>query len=163
MNTAERLADLSHRLETFEIVPGLVLPAPRFVRSWSGSSFVVEGSALPRSFVEFVENPGAILAMDTAGGVAFLAPSDVEEHLSQDYGDLLRKVDEVPTFPFAVNGSGSYLLLALDDSAVWKFNAHMHPVARPIRIADGFKDFLKHVSADWEAVLNGRGAPYSTS
>jgi hypothetical protein len=101
--------------------------------------------------------------MDTAGGVAFFSEKQIQEHLSQDYVDLLRSVDGTPVFPFGVNASGSYLLLAYDDASVWKFNAHMHPVAKPIRIADSFEGFLAGLVADWEAVLAGKGGPYSTS
>jgi len=111
----------------------------------------------------FLTSPGAISAIDTAGGVAFLTAEQVAGHLRQDYADLLRSVDGVPAVPFAVNGGGSYLLVALDDSGVWKFNAHMHPVAKPIRIADSFESFLDCLIADWGAVLAGRGGPYSTS
>lgn len=163
MKLAEQLVELSHRLEGFEVVPGVELPAPTFEAIWEGAPSEVDGSALPRSFAQFVHDTGAISAMDTAGGVAFLRPDQIREHLSQDYGDLLRSVDGVRTFPFGVNSSGSYLLLALDDSGVWKFNAHMHPIAKPLRIADSFEAFLACLVSDWEAVLAGQGGPYSTS
>jgi hypothetical protein len=160
---AERLVELSERLQGFEVVPGVTLPAPTFEALGSGALADVEEAPLPSTFLEFLAKLGAISAMDTAGGVAFLMPEQVRDHLRQDYGHLLRSVDGVPTLPFAVTGSGGYLLLALDDSAVWKFNAHLHPVAKPIRIAGGFDSFLEGLIADWEAVLAGSGGPYTTS
>jgi hypothetical protein len=163
MTPSEHLVLLGRKLEGFEIVPGLALPAPRFEQRWPSDTVLMDGIVPPDPFLEFVKNPGGIVAMDTAGGVAFMTPEQVDDNLRQDYGPLLRWVDGAPTFPFAVTGSGSYLLLALDDSAVWKFNVHMHPVATPIRIADGFLAFLRGLIADWEALLAGQGGPYSTS
>ena len=163
MSRAEKLVELAERLSGFEVVPGLEVPAPAFEASWSGAVTEVDGVRVPPSFLEFVAKPGVISAMDTAGGVAFLPPDQVHDNLRQDYGDLLRSAEGVPTFPFGVNGSGSYLLLAFDDSGVWKFNAHMHPIAKLIRIADSFEGFLECLVDDWEAVLARHGGPYSTS
>ena len=163
MSTAKKLVELADRLDGFEVVPGVEVPAPTFEASWSGAATEVDGSRIPPSFLDFVAKPGAVSAMDTAGGVAFLPPDQLRDNLRQAYGDLLRSVDGVPTFPFGVNGSGSYLLLAFDDSGVWNFNAHMHPIAKPIRIADSFEGFLQCLVGDWEAVLAGHGGPYSTS
>lgn len=163
MTLESRLIELGRRLENFEIVEGITLPAPSFERSWGEEGTGVGGRSFPKSFLEFVTNVGAISAMDTAGGVAFFSPDEVRDHLSQEYAPLLLSVDETETVPFGVNGSGSYLLLAVDDSAVWKFNAHMHPVAKPIRIAGGFDEFLSGLADDWEAVLDRRPAPYSTT
>ena len=163
MSPAEQLSDLAARLDGVEILPGVALAAPKFDASWSEADRSLDGLQLPATFIDFLLRVGAISAMDTAGGIAFLTPDEVRDHLHQAHGHLIRSVDGTPAFPFAVNGSGSYLLLALDDSSVWKYNAHMHPVAKPIRIADGFDSFLGRLVADWEAVLAGRGGPYATS
>jgi len=161
----ERLRGLSKRLAELEIVPGLRLPAPSFEPGWSSEDLgtLRKLARVPSSFEELVGGFGGISAMDTAGGVAFLSVLQIRDHLNQDYGHLLKAVGEVDAFPFAVNGSGSYIILASDDSCVWKFNAHMHPVAKPERIASGLQSFLDGLAEDWEAVLGRGGGPYSTS
>jgi hypothetical protein len=161
----QKLVELSEKLAEFEIVPGLRLSAPEFESLWSSQDIAAVRSMvqIPPSFQELVCNHGGISAMDIAGGVAFLSATDIQDHLSQDYHHLLESVGESSTFPFAVNGSGSYLLLATDDTAVWKFNAHMHPIAKPVKISTSLHSFLDALVDDWEAMLAGKGAPYSTS
>ena len=160
-----RLLDLATRLAEYSIVPGMRLPPPQFGPTWSAEDVAsLRGTVdLPAAFEELVLSHGGISAMDTAGGVAFLTARQIIDHLHQDYGRLLRAVGPVAAFPLAVNGSGSYLLLASDDSAVWKLNAHMHPVATPRRIAEGFQSFLDALGDDWHNVLAGNGGPYATS
>ncbi len=161
----KRLLRLSKRLADFEVVPGLKLPAPRFDPPWTETELETLRTeiSLPPSFEQFVSERGGISAMDIAGGVAFLSPGDVRDHLGQDFGRLLASVGEAASFPFAVTGSGSYLLLTTSDGTVWKFNVHMHPVAKPERVSLSFEGFLDGLANDWERVLVGGGAPYSTS
>ena len=161
----QRLLELSEKLGKFEIVPGLRLAPPEFDSIWSSQDTAELRSTvqIPPSFERLVRTHGGISAMDVAGGVAFLSAKQIQNQLGQDYHHLLESVGDVATFPFAVNGSGSYLLLATDDTAVWKFNVHMHPVATPVKISTGFHSFLDGLADDWEAMLAGKGAPYSTS
>ena len=160
-----RLLELIAKLERFEIVPGVQLPPPMFEPAWSAED--VESlrsiASVPGTFEELVRTYGGISAIDTAGGLAFLSVQQIRDHLNQDYGHLLRAVGDVATIPFASNGAGDYLLLAGDNSAVWKFNAHMHPVAEPKKIARSLESFLDGLADDWECMLTGRGGPYSTS
>lgn len=163
MKAAERLLNLASKLERLEVVAGVPLPGPVFDRNPSWLEWSDNDVQAPDSFRAFLRDFGAVDAIEIAGGVCFLAPAFVREHLRQDYGDLLSEVAGVSCFPFATNGAGEYLLLATDDSGVWKFNAHMHPVSKPSRLADSFDEFLTCLVRDWEDVLEGRGGPYSTS
>jgi hypothetical protein len=59
MKNAERLVEISRRLARHEVLPGLILPAPRF-EPRGNPRVDVDGHALPPSFLEFVETTGAI-------------------------------------------------------------------------------------------------------
>jgi hypothetical protein len=157
-----KIRELAQKLRGFEIVPGLTISEPTFDRSWlnRAENLLSCYPPFPPSFRNFVENVGAIQAIDVAGGLAFFLPEQILHHLTQDYGRLLSAVGEVSTFPFAANASGQYLLLAHNDVAVWKFSAHMPRVASPEQLSSGFDSFLDLLIKDWQAMLDGKGAPH---
>jgi hypothetical protein len=165
MDYQKVLMELAPRFQGFEIVPGVGVSPPCFSGPWPARQVEALASlvTIPPAYRKFLCSVGSVSASDVAGGVAFLEAAQVDEHLRQAYGVLLRVVDGVSVFPFAVNGSGSYILLSCDDKGVWIFNAHMHPVSKPRRIAGSFEAFVEGMISDWEAVLRGEGGPYSTS
>lgn len=155
---------LAEVLAETELVPGMLLPRPSFEPTWRDArALVAPCFSPPETFWRFVEEVGAIEAIDIAGGVGFFTPKQACEHVGQDYGPRLREIEGRPCFPFGVNGGGETLLLAEDDSAVWLFDVHMSPFAQPKRIASGWRDFLARLVEDWRAIVDGRGGPYLTS
>lgn len=158
----EEIRQLAGKLQELEIAPSIHISSPSFDLSWldRAEEFLSGYPRFPPAFRNFVKGVGAVQAIDVAGGIAFFSPEQIAHHLSQEYGNQLGAVDDVSTFPFAANSSGEYLLLAYDDSAVWRFGS---PATNPQQVSDGFDGFLGLVVEDWRAMLDGKGAPYRAS
>ena len=161
----DQVLQLACRLQEFETVSDFPISNPTFDRGWlaHAEGVLTNLSSFPPTFCRFVEDVGAVQAIDVAGGLAFFSAEQIVCHLAQDYGPQLAAVDDVPTFPFAANSSGEYLLLAYDDSGVWKICPQLPRLPAPHQLSGGFGSFLELIVEDWQAMLDGKGAPYRAS
>ena len=157
-------------LRGFELVPGLPVEEPEFGPAWGADELAVLRDLVgrvPEVFAAFLRDVGGISAINVGGGFASMSLTAIRQELSLEYADALTRLKDGDTMldvlPIGTNGSGSYFLLACDDRGVWKFNVHMRPIARPVKVADSTRDFLSKLAEEWRAMADGEGAPYMTS
>lgn len=164
-----QLRDAAAVLDGFEIVPGLPISAPQFGPAWPAEDVLALRElvgGIPGPFAGLLRELGGVSAIEAGGGFASMDLAAIRRELSLEYGSALARLDDGGTqldvLPIGTNSTGTYLLLACDDSGVWKFNVHMGPVARPEKVAESTADFFAKLATEWRAMAAGKGGPYVT-
>ncbi len=163
------LRSASQALSGFEIVPGVQIAGPRLGPAWNQGDVIALrelAGSLPNAFETLMLTLGSIQAIEAGGGFSSMSLEAIKHELTLQYGAALRHLQidtsTIDVLPIGTNSSGSYFLLACDNSGVWKFNVHMRAIAPPVKIADSVEEFFMRIADDWRAMASGRGSPYMT-